>query len=160
MVYRAFRSVKSFNLRHSELCWERKVQNPGREQGFCLLYQIIHRDWGSTFYNFLHVATLLLDVLEPLLPRLFPLSLLIRGRLVTSVVPTKHPLVATIPEGYVGINPHCSAIFSSSVNVSGGGASRCCCSSCGMVLRPSRACCASYGRCPYLVSYANSLSRH
>ena len=39
------------------------------------------------------------------------------------------------------------------------GAPRCCCSSHGVVLWPSRACCASYGPCPCLVSSANSLSR-
>ena len=127
----------------------------------------MHGDWGSTFYNLLHVAellldvlelVLLLDVLELVLPRLFPLPLLIRGWLITSVVLAWHPLIATISRGYVGIMPLDSTIFSSSINVSGG-APRCCFSSCGMVLRPSRACCASCGRCPCLVSFANSLSR-
>ena len=120
MVYGVFRSVESFDLRHSELCWEREVQNPDCERGFHLLYQGIHGDWGSTFYSLLLVAKLLLDVLEPLLPRLFPLPLLIRSWLITSVIPARHPLVATIPGGYVGIMPPGSAIFSSSVNVSEG----------------------------------------
>ena len=55
-----------------------------------------------------------------LLPRLFPLPLLIRGWLITSVVPARHPLIETISGGYIGIMPPGLAIFSSSVNVSGG----------------------------------------
>ena len=96
MVHGVFRSVKSFDMRHSELCWEREVYYLNRERGFRLLYQSIHGDWGSTFYSLLHVAELLLDVLEPLLQRLFPLPLMIRGLLITSVVPSRHPLIATI----------------------------------------------------------------
>ena len=103
VVYVVFRSVGSFDLRHFELCWEREVQNPDCERGFRFLNQSIHGDWGSTFYCLLHVAELLLDVLEPLLPRLFPLPLLIRGWLITSVVSARHPLIATISGRYVGL---------------------------------------------------------
>ena len=75
---------------------------------------------ARTFYSHLHVAELLLDVLEPLLPRLFSLPLLIRGWLITSFIPTRHSLITTISGGYVGIIPPSSAVFSSSINVSGG----------------------------------------
>ena len=69
------------------------------------------------FYSLLYVAKLLSDVLEPLLLRLFPPPLLIRGWLITFVVPTRHPLIATISRRYVGIMPPGPAIFSSFVNV-------------------------------------------
>ena len=118
MVYGILFPVKGLDLWHLEFRREREVLYPGCELGFRLLYQSIHGDWGSTFYSLLHVAELLLDVLEPLLPRLFPFPLLIRGWLITSVVPAKHPLIATISGGYVGIIPRSSAIFSSSVNFS------------------------------------------
>ena len=36
-------------------------------------------DWGSNFYRLIHVAELLLDILEPLLPRSFLISPLMRG---------------------------------------------------------------------------------
>ena len=49
-----------------------------------------------------------------------PIPLLIRGWLITSVVPVRHPLIETISEGYVWIIPPSLAIFSSSVNVSRG----------------------------------------
>ena len=38
VVYGVFRSVESFDLQHSELCWDREVQNSGRERRFRLLY--------------------------------------------------------------------------------------------------------------------------
>ena len=41
--------------------------NPGFERGFNFLYQGVLRDWSSTIYCFLHMAELLLDVLESLL---------------------------------------------------------------------------------------------
>ena len=69
------------------------------------------------------MAKLLLDVVEPLLPTFFPLPLLIRGWLITFFVPAMHRLIETISGGGggggggVGIMPHSSAIFSSSVNV-------------------------------------------
>ena len=96
------------------------MQQSSRERGFRLLYQRIHGNWGSTLHSLLHVAELLLDVLEPLLPRFFPLPLLIRGWLLASVVPARHSLIATIFEGYIGIMPPSLAIFSSFVNASGG----------------------------------------
>ena len=96
------------------------MQHSSREQGFRLMYQSIHGNWGSTLHSLLHVAELLLDVLEPLLPRLFPLPLLIRGWLLASVVPARHSLMATISKGYIRIMPPGLAIFSSSVNASRG----------------------------------------
>ena len=56
------------------------------------------------------MAELLLDVLEPLLPRSFPYPLLIRGLL--------HPLIAIISGGCVGIMLLGSVGFSFFVNVS------------------------------------------
>ena len=44
-----------------------KCSTPGCEQGFNLLYQGVHRDRSAALYRFLHVAELLLDILEPLL---------------------------------------------------------------------------------------------
>ena len=68
VVYKIFHSVERFDLRHSELFWEREVQFPGCERELCLLYQSIHGDWSSSFHCFLHVAELLLDVPKMLLP--------------------------------------------------------------------------------------------
>ena len=68
VVHRVFRSIERFDLRHYELHGEGEVQHPGRERGFCLLHQSVHGDWSSSFYSFLHVAELLLDVSETLLP--------------------------------------------------------------------------------------------
>ena len=68
VVHRVFRYVERSDLRHSELRGEGEVQHPGSERGFCLLYQSVHGDWSSSFYSFLHVAELLLDVSEMLLP--------------------------------------------------------------------------------------------
>ena len=69
VVYGVFCSVERLDLRHSELCRKREVQHPGYEWGFGLLHQGVHRDWSLTLYFFLHVAELLLDVPEPLLPQ-------------------------------------------------------------------------------------------
>ena len=55
-----------------------------------------------------------------MLPRSFLLSILIRGRLFTSIVPVKRFFVVTVSGGYVGIMPSGPAIFSSFVSVSGG----------------------------------------
>ena len=96
------------------------MQYLGHERGFRLLYQSIHGDWGSYFYSLFHVAELLLDVLEPMLPRWFFLPLLTRGWLFASVIPFKNSLIAIVSGGYVGIMPPGPAIFSSSVNVSRG----------------------------------------
>ena len=63
------------------------------------------------------MAELLLDILELLLPRLFLLSPLMKGRLFTSIIPVKRSFVATISGGYVGIMPSCPAIFPFSVSV-------------------------------------------
>ena len=120
MVYGVFRSIESFDLWHSELCWEREVQHSGHERGFRLLYQSIHGNWGSTLHSLLHMAELLLDVLETLLPRLFPLPLLLRDWLLAFIVPSRHSLIATISGGYIGIMPPGLAILSSFVNASRG----------------------------------------
>ena len=68
VIYGVFRSIERFDLQHSELCWKREVQHPGCELEFSLLHQSVHRDWSSAFYRFLHMAELLLDVPETLLP--------------------------------------------------------------------------------------------
>ena len=65
------------------------------------------------------MAELLLDILEPLLPRSFLLSPLMRGQLFTSIVPVKRSFVAIVFRGYVRIMPSDPTVFSSSVNVSG-----------------------------------------
>ena len=96
-----FHSVKRFDLRHSEFCWKREVQHPGYEWGFSLLYQGIHRDWSSALYRFLHVAELLLDVLEPLLPRPLPYFLL--DGPIASIVPAMPFLIAILSGGFVRI---------------------------------------------------------
>ena len=63
---------------------------------------------------------LLLDILEPLLPRSFLFSSLTRGRLFTSIVSVKRSFLSIVPKEYVGIMPSSPAIFSSSIIVSGG----------------------------------------
>ena len=96
-----FRSIKRFDLRHSEFCRKREVQHPGCEQGFSLLYQGVHRDWSSALYLFLHVAELLLNVPEPLLPR--PLLYSLLDGPITSVVPAMPFLIAILSWGFVRI---------------------------------------------------------
>ena len=86
------------------------MQHPGNERGFCLLYQSIHGDQSSAFYSLLHMAELLLDVSESLLPRSFSYSLPIRGWFIAHVF-TRHPLIAILSG--VGL-----ASFSFSTNVS------------------------------------------
>ena len=66
------------------------------------------------------MAELLLDILEPLLPRSFLISPLMRGRLFTSIVLVKRSFVATVSKGYIEIMPSGPAIFSSSVSFLGG----------------------------------------
>ena len=44
------------------------MQHPGGEWRFSLLHQGVHGGWSSTFYLYLHVVDLLLDVPKPLLP--------------------------------------------------------------------------------------------
>ena len=44
VIYGVFRSVKRFDLWHSELYQKREVQHLGYEQGFSLLHQSVHRD--------------------------------------------------------------------------------------------------------------------
>ena len=90
-----FHSVKRFDLQHSKFYLKREVQHPGCKRGFSLLYQGIHGDWSSALYHFLHVAELLLDVPEPLLPRPLPYFLL--DGPIASVVPAMPFLVPTMP---------------------------------------------------------------
>ena len=71
-------------------------------------------------YRLFHVAELLLDILEPSLPRSFLFSPLMKGRLFTSIVPVKRSFVLIVSGGYVGILPSGPTIFSSSVIVLGG----------------------------------------
>ena len=86
MVYGVFCPVERLDLRHSELCRKRKMQHPGGEWRFGLLYQSVHGDWSSAFYRYLHVADFLLDVPEPLLPRPLLVAILSRG-LVRIILP-------------------------------------------------------------------------
>ena len=70
-----FSPVESLDEWHSELRWEGEVQYLVSEWGFSLLYQGIHRNWGSAFHGFFHMGELLLDILEAPLPQLvFPAS--------------------------------------------------------------------------------------
>ena len=77
------------------------MQHPDCERGFSLLYQVVHRDWSSILYRFLHVVELLLDVPEPLLPRSLPYFLL-DGH-IASVVPAMSFLIAILSGGFVKI---------------------------------------------------------
>ena len=97
------RSVECFDLRHSKLYRKREVHHPGCERGFSLLYQGVHRDWSSALYCFLHVAELLLDVLEPLLPRPLLCLLMIKDGPIAFVVPALPLLIAILSEGLVRV---------------------------------------------------------
>ena len=115
VIHGVFRSVERFDLRHSELSRKREVQHPNCEQGFSLLHQSAHRDWSSTFYRFLHMVELLLDVPAPLLPRPLPCLLLIKDGPIASVVPTMPLLIAIIARGLVRIMLPGLASFSFSI---------------------------------------------
>ena len=110
-----FRSVERFDLRHSELYRKREVQHPGCERGFSLLYQGVHRDRSSALYCFLHVAELLLDVPEPLLPRPLLCLLLIKDGPIAFVVPTLPLLIAILSGGLVRVMLHGVTSFSFSI---------------------------------------------
>ena len=86
VVYGVFCPVERLDLRHSELCLKGEVQHPDDEWEFKLLYQGVHGDGSSAFYLYLHVADFLLDVPEPLLPRLLLVAIL-SGGLVRIMVP-------------------------------------------------------------------------
>ena len=103
VIYGVFCSVERFDLRHSKLCRKREVQNPGCEWRFSLLHQSVHRDWSSALYRFLHMADLLLNVSEPLLPRPLPYLLLIKDGPIAFIVPTMPLLVAILPRGFVRV---------------------------------------------------------
>ena len=103
MINGVFRSVKRFDLRHAEFCRKREVEHLGYERGCSLLYLGVHGDWSSTIYRFLHVAELLLHVLEPLLPRPLPCFPLIRDGSIASVVPTMPLLVVILFGGLVRV---------------------------------------------------------
>ena len=103
MINGVFRSVKRFDLRHSKLCRKREVQHPDCERGFSLLYQGVHRDWSSALYCFLHVAELLLDVPEPLLPRPLLCLLLTKDGLIAFVVPALPLLIVILSGGLVRV---------------------------------------------------------
>ena len=77
------------------------MQHPGCERGFSLLYQGVHIDWSSALYPFLHVAELLLDVPEPLLP--LPLPYFLLDGPIASIVPVVPFLIAILFEGFVRI---------------------------------------------------------
>ena len=113
MVYGVFCLVERLDLRHSELCQKGEVQHPDGEWGFGLLYQGVHGDGSSTFYRFLHVADLLLNVPEPLLPRLLLVAIL-SGRLVWIMLPG----VASFPSS-IRFSTRVEVLFSSSNRVLG-----------------------------------------
>ena len=79
VVYRVFCPVERLGMLHSKLCRKGEVQHPSDEWGFGLLYQGVYGEWGSAFYRYLHVADLLLDVSEPLLPRPLLVAILSGG---------------------------------------------------------------------------------
>ena len=86
MVYGVFCFVEHLDLRHYELFQKGEVQHPGGEWRFGLLHQGVHGDWRSALYRYLHVADFLLDVPEPLLPRLLLVAIL-SGGLVRIMLP-------------------------------------------------------------------------
>ena len=102
VIYGVFRFVKRFVMRFSKLYRKREVQHPG-----C--------DWSSAFYRFLHMAELLLDVPEPLLPRLLPCLLLIKDVPIASVIPTIPLLIAILSRGLVRVMLPGLASFSFSI---------------------------------------------
>ena len=103
-------SIERLYLRHPELCWKREVYL-GCERGLSLLHQGVHRVWSSALYDFLNVADLLLDALEPLLPRSLPHSLLRRGWFIVSDVPPECCLVELFSGGQVRLVPPGSTGF-------------------------------------------------
>ena len=103
MIYRIFHSVERFDLRHSELCWEREVWYPGLKWGFSLLHQGIYGNGSSAFHSFPHVAKLVLDVSEVLLPQPFPYIRLIKDGSIAYVVPTGNPLIVVLSWGLIRI---------------------------------------------------------
>ena len=118
VVYGVFCSIERLDLWHSELCRKREVQHPSCERGFGLLYQGVPGDWSSALYCFLHVANLLLDVPEPLLPRPFLCLLLIKDGSIAFVVPTLPLLIAVLSGGFVRIMLPGVASFSFSIHFS------------------------------------------
>ena len=103
------------------------------------------------------MAEFSLDVPEPLLPRLLLCLLLIKDGPIAFIVPVMPILVAILFGGFVrtmfpGVTSFSFSIyFSMRVEVLF--------FSCNKVL-PFRACRVSWGRCIYLVSCSNSLSKH
>ena len=113
MVYKVFCPGERLDLQHSELYRKGEVQHPGSEWGFGLLYQGIHGDRSSAFYCCLHVADFLLDVPEPLLPRLLLVVILSRG-----LVRIMLPCVASFPFS-IRFSTRVEVLFSSSNRVLG-----------------------------------------
>ena len=93
------------------------MQQPGCERGFSLLHQSVHRDWSSALYCFLHMAELLLDVLEPLLPLSLPCFLLTKDGYgsIASIVRSMSFLIAILSGGFVRITLPSLASFSFSI---------------------------------------------
>ena len=103
------------------------------------------------------MAELLLDVLEPLLPRLLLCLLLIKDGSIALVIPAVPLLIVILSRGFVRVVLPGVASFSFSI--------------CFprrvkvllfflvMVFWPPRACRASWGHCICLVSFSNSLSK-
>ena len=80
-----------------------------------MLHQSVHRDWSLAFYRFLHMAELLLDVPEPLLPQPLPYLLLIKDGSIASIVPTMPLLIVILAKGLVRIMLPSLASFSLSI---------------------------------------------
>ena len=69
------------------------------ERRLSLLHQGVHRVKSSAPYNFLHAAELMLEALEPLLPRSLPFSLLMGVQFVVSNMPPECCFVALLSRG-------------------------------------------------------------
>ena len=115
VVYGVFRSVEHFNLRHFELCRNGEVQHPGCEWGFSLLHHGVHGDWSSALYCFRHMAKLLLDVLQPLLPRPLLCLLLIKDGSIAPVILVVPLLIAIFSRGFIRVVLPSVASFSFSI---------------------------------------------
>ena len=115
VVYGVFRSIEHFDLRHSELCLNGEVQHPGCEWGFGLFHHDVHRDWNSALYCFLHMTKILLDVLQPLLPRPLLCLLLIKDGSIAPVIPVMPLLIAIFSKGFIRVVLPSVASFSFSI---------------------------------------------
>ena len=131
------------------------MKHPGCEWGFGLLHQGVHRDWSSALYCFLNMAELSLDVPEPLLLRPLLCLLMIKDESIALVIPIMPLLIVILSRRFIGVVLPGVASFSFSICFP----SRCCYSSRVMRFWPPRAYRTSWGRCSFLVSCSNTLSK-